>query len=381
MPRPAEGEAPRAHRSGLVSATATSPPPTPPGLRYVTDATPGIRRVARDGGFRYVGPDGRAVRDRATLKRIAALVLPPAWTDVWISPFDDGHLQATGHDQKGRKQYRYHASWSAERGANKFDSLVEIARALPRVRRAVRRDLALPGLPKERVLAAVVQVMDKTFVRVGGEKYRRENGSLGITTLHGRHVRTRGTRVRFDFTGKAGKRHQPEVEDPAVARVIRRCLDLPGYNLFQYEHDDGPRIVSAADVNEYLRSIAGRPFTSKDFRTWGGTVRAASHLRRVERATSQRGLKSQVREAICAAAAALGNTPAVCRKSYVHPKVVEAWASGLDAPPVPLRGLRADEQATLGMLVAVKRAEPRRAPPRTRPSARIAASPSLSPLR
>ena len=337
------------------SLDARDTPPTPPGLRYVTDATPGIARVAHDGGFAYRHPNGRPVRDRATLDRIAALVLPPAWTRVWISPYADGHLQATGHDQRGRKQYRYHAAWTAERGANKFDSLVEIARALPRIRRAVRRDLALPGLPKERVLAAVVQVMDKTFVRVGGEKYRRENGSLGITTLRGRNVRTRGTRVRFDFLGKSGKRHQPEVEDPAVARVVRRCLDLPGYNLFQYEHDDGPRIVSAADVNDYLRAIAGRPFSSKDFRTWGGTVRAASHLRKLDRPTSQRAAKAAVREAICAAAAALGNTPAVCRKSYVHPKVAEAWVAGVDAKPIALRGLRADEQATLGMLEAMRR--------------------------
>jgi DNA topoisomerase IB len=342
---------------------------------------PGIARVGRNGGFAYRDASGRAVRDRATLKRIAALVLPPAWTRVWICPYANGHIQATGLDQKGRKQYRYHADWTAERDANKFDSLVEIARALPRVRRAVRRDLALPGLPKERVLAAVVQVMDKTYVRVGGEKYRRENGSLGITTLRGRNVRARGTRVRFDFLGKSGKRHQPEVEDPAVARVVRRCLDLPGYNLFQYEHDDGPRIVSAADVNDYLRAIAGRPFSSKDFRTWGGTVRAASHLRKLERPTSQRATKKAVREAICAAAAALGNTPAVCRKSYVHPKIAQAWQDGLDAPPVALRGLRADEQATLGTLLAVRR-EVRRAPPRRAPSsARIDASPSPPPPR
>ena len=364
-----------------MNTTGTETPSTPPGLRYVTDARPGITRVARNGGFAYLDADGRALRDRATLDRIAALVLPPAWTGVWICPHEDGHLQATGRDQKGRKQYRYHAAWTADRGANKFDSLIEIARALPRLRRAVRRDLALPGLPKERVLAAVVQVMDKTFVRVGGEKYRRENGSLGITTLRGRNVRTRGTRVRFDFTGKSGKRHQPEVEDPAVARVIRHCLDLPGYNLFQYEHDEGPRLVSAADVNEYLRTIAGRPFTSKDFRTWGGTVRAASHLRRLERATSQRGLKAQVREAICAAAAALGNTPAVCRKSYVHPRVVEAWVAGVEAPAAALRGLRADEQAALGMLVAMRDASARATRRRPRSSARIAASPSSPPPR
>jgi len=343
--------------------TATAASATPAGLRYVNDETPGITRLARGTGFAYRDANGRVVRDRATLDRIAALVLPPAWTGVWISPHADGHLQATGRDQRGRKQYRYHDEWTAERGANKFESLVAIARALPRIRRAVRRDLALPGLPKERVLAAVVQVMDKTFVRVGGEKYRRENGSLGITTLRGRNVRARGTRVRFDFLGKSGKRHQPEVEDPAVARVVRRCLDLPGYNLFQYEHDDGPRIVSAADVNDYLRAIAGRPFSSKDFRTWGGTVRAASYLRKAPRPASASAAKAAVREAIRAAAAALGNTPAVCRRSYVHPKVVASWLEGGDAPPVALRGLRADEQAALGVLVAVRgaaKSSPRR---------------------
>ncbi|MEO8487290.1 MAG: DNA topoisomerase IB [Betaproteobacteria bacterium] len=341
-----------------------APPATPPGLRYTSDASPGLHRIARKGAFAFRKPDGKLVRDRATLHRIAALVLPPAWTDVWICPHENGHLQATGHDQRGRKQYRYHPSWTAERDANKFESLVDIARTLPRIRRAVRRHLALPGLPKERVLAAVVQVMDKTFVRVGGEKYRRENGSLGITTLRGRNVRARGTRVRFDFTGKSGKRHQPEVEDPAVARVVRRCLDLPGYNLFQYEHDDGPRIVSAADVNDYLRGIAGRAFSSKDFRTWGGTVRAAGHLRRCERPTSQRAAKAQVRDAIAAAASALGNTPAVCRKSYVHPQVVTAWLDGVDAMPVALRGLRAEEQAALGLLVAMRDAARKGAPAR-----------------
>ena len=362
----------------MTSADATDTPETPAGLRYVTDATPGIARLARGKGFAYRDADGRPVRDRETLARIKALVLPPAWTRVWICPYANGHLQATGHDQRGRKQYRYHADWTADRGANKFETLVAIARALPRIRRAVRRDLALPGLPKERVLAAVVQVMDKTFVRVGGEKYRRENGSLGITTLRGRNVRTRGTRVRFDFLGKSGKRHQPEVEDPAVARVVRHCLDLPGYNLFQYEHDDGPRIVSAADVNEYLRAIAGQPFSSKDFRTWGGTVRAASHLRKLERPTSQRAAKAAVREAIRAAAAALGNTPAVCRKSYVHPKVLAAWIEGVEAPPIALRGLRAEEQATLGVLAAARQAaaRPKRRPVRAAASARIAASPA-----
>jgi DNA topoisomerase-1 len=361
------------------SADATDAPATPAGLRYVTDATPGIARVARGNGFAYRDADGRAVRDRATLERIAALVLPPAWTRVWISPYADGHLQATGHDQRGRKQYRYHDDWTAERGANKFETLEAIARALPRIRRAVRRDLGLPGLPKERVLAAVVQVMDKTFVRVGGEKYRRENGSFGITTLRGRNVRARGTRVRFDFLGKSGKRHQPEVEDPAVARVVRHCLDLPGYNLFQYEHDDGPRIVSAADVNEYLRAIAGQAFSSKDFRTWGGTVRAASHLRKLDRPTSQRAAKAAVREAIRAAAAALGNTPAVCRRSYVHPKIVASWLDGIDAPPVELRGLRAEEQATLGVLVAVRQAAnaPRRS---ARPSTARPAVPAPAAL-
>lgn len=331
------------------STTATAPS----GLRYVSDATPGIARVSRGDGFAYRHASGREVRDRATLDRIAALVLPPAWTGVWICPRADGHLQATGHDQRGRKQYRYHADWTAERDANKFESLADVAKALPRIRRAVRRDLALPGLPKDRVLATVVQLMDKTFVRVGGEKYRRENGSLGITTLRGRNVKLRGTRVRFDFVGKSGKRHQPEVEDPAVARVVRRCLDLPGYNLFQYDHEGGARCVSAADVNDYLRRIAGRPFTSKDFRTWGGTVRAADHLRRAERGATLRQAKASVRSAIAAAAAALGNTPAVCRKSYVHPKVVEAWLDDADALPVTTRGLRADERFALGLLLAV----------------------------
>ena len=325
----------------------------PKPFEYSSDAEPGITRIARGDGFAYFRPDGHAVRRQSDLERIASLVIPPAWTDVWICANPRGHLQATGKDARGRKQYRYHPAWVAERDCNKYASLADFAQVLPRVRRAVVRDLRRPALCKERVLAAVVRLMDRAFVRVGGERYRRDNGSFGATTLRNRHVRRTGDAVVLDFRGKSGKRHTIRIDDDRVVRVIRRCLDLPGDVLFQYKEGNGVRSISAADVNAYLKEISGADVTSKDFRTWGGTVRAANHLWGAERAEGKAATRARVREAVSAASQALGNTPAVCRKSYIHPRIFECYEKGvIVAAPPPLRGLRADECMALALLKA-----------------------------
>jgi DNA topoisomerase-1 len=325
----------------------------PKPFEYSSDAEPGITRIARGDGFAYFRPNGDAVRRESDLARIASLVIPPAWTDVWICASPRGHLQATGKDVRGRKQYRYHPAWIAERDSNKYASLAEFAQVLPRIRRAVVRDLRRPALCKERVLAAVVRLMDQAFIRVGGERYRRENGSFGATTLRNRHVRNAGDAVVLDFRGKSGKRHTIKIDDGRVVRVIRRCLDLPGDVLFQYRDGTTTRSISAADVNAYLKEISGADVTSKDFRTWGGTVRAANFLWAAERGESRKAARALVREAVKAASQALGNTPAVCRKSYIHPRIFECYEKGVvvEAPP-PLRGLRADERMALALLKA-----------------------------
>ena len=325
----------------------------PKPFEYSTDAEPGITRIARGDGFAYFRPDGRELRRESDLARIASLVIPPAWTDVWICTNPRGHLQATGKDVKGRKQYRYHPAWVAERDSNKYASLADFAQVLPRIRRAVVRDLRRPALCKERVLAAVVRLMDQAFIRVGGERYRRENGSFGATTLRNQHVRRSGDSVVLDFRGKSGKRHAIRIDDHRVVRVIRRCLDLPGDVLFQYKDGNAVRCISAADVNAYLKDISGADVTSKDFRTWGGTVRAATHLWSAERAEGKTASRTLVREAIKAASQALGNTPAVCRKSYIHPRIFECYEKGVvvEAPPA-MRGLRADERMALALLKA-----------------------------
>jgi DNA topoisomerase-1 len=322
-------------------------------FEYSTDAEPGITRIARGDGFAYFRPDGRALRRESDLARIASLVVPPAWTDVWISDNPRGHLQATGKDARGRKQYRYHPSWVAERDSNKYASLADFARALPRIRRAVVRDLRRPALHKERVLAAVVRLIDRAFIRVGGERYRRENGSFGVTTLRNRHVREAGDAIVLDFRGKSGKRHTIRIDDDRVVRVIRRCLELPGDVLFQYQDGGAARSICAGDVNAYLRDIAGTDVTSKDFRTWGGTVRAANHLWGAERVEGRTATRAKLREAVKAASLALGNTPAVCRKSYIHPRILECYEKGVVVEaPAALRGLRADERMALALLDA-----------------------------
>ncbi len=343
-------------------------------LHYSTDADPGIARQMRDGGATYRSATGRAVRDRRTLERIESLAIPPAWSKVWICAVDNGHLQATGRDARRRKQYIYHPAWIAERDSNKFDALGTFAGVLPRIRRAVRRDLALPELCKERVLAAVVQLMDKAFIRVGGERHRRENGTFGLTTLRSRHVRATGAAISLDFRGKAGKRHRIQVEDARVARVVRDCLDLPGQVLFQYEAGTELRCVSAQDVNDYLRRISGVAITSKDFRTWGGTVCAAAYLARVGPASTKRDLRRHLSGSVKAAAAVLGNTPAVCKRSYIHPAVFSSYEAQVIPAHQATAGMRKAECAVLGLLGALARG--RTSGERQRPSARAAWRPS-----
>ncbi|MFO1303124.1 MAG: DNA topoisomerase IB [Burkholderiales bacterium] len=328
----------------------------PKPFAYTSDAEPGIARVARGDTFLYFRAEGRPVRRATDLARIASLAIPPAWTEVWICPDPRGHLQATGKDARGRKQYRYHPAWIAERDSNKFASLADFARALPRIRRAVVRDLRRPALCKERVLAAVVRLMDQAFVRVGNERYRRDNGSFGATTLRARHVRASRDGVVLDFRGKSGKRHTIRIDDARVVRVIRRCLELPGDVLFQYKDGETTRSISGADVNAYLKSISGSDITSKDFRTWGGTVRAANLLWSGEQEGSQSmtrtAMRACVRDAIEAASQALGNTPAVCRRSYIHPRIFRCYEAGITVDPPSMRGLRADERRALALLDA-----------------------------
>jgi DNA topoisomerase-1 len=296
------------------------------GLRYVVDTTPGIRRRPAGRSFSYIGLDGRPIRDRETLARIRSLAIPPAWTDVWICPSPRGHIQATGRDARRRKQYRYHPRWHQIRDETKYERLLAFGRALPAIRARVEQDLARPGLPREKVLATVVKLLELTLIRVGNDEYARKNRSFGLTTLKNRHVRVDGAELRFRFRGKSGISHEVGLRDRRLARVIARCQELPGQELLQYlDEDRQPRDVGSADVNQYLRSIAGDEFTAKDFRTWAGTVLAAQALREVESFDSQAQGKKNVVRAIEAVAARLGNTPSVCRKCYVHPIVIESY--------------------------------------------------------
>jgi DNA topoisomerase-1 len=297
-------------------------------LCYTSDATPGIQRLRSGRGFRYRAPDGSAVRDRATLRRIRALTIPPAWTEVWISPNPEGHLQAVGRDARGRKQYRYHARWRAKRDATKYARLALFAERLPLIRRRVSADLARPGLAREKVLATVVRLLETSLIRVGNAEYAAANGSYGLTTLRSRHVTVEGATLRFEFRGKGGKRRVVDVTDRRLARIVRQCQELPGHELFQYTDDGGQRhTIGSSDVNRYLRRIAGEDFTAKDFRTWAGTVLTARSLRD-ERFDSLSAAKRKVATAIEAVASRLGNTAAICRKCYVHPAVIDAYIDG-----------------------------------------------------
>jgi DNA topoisomerase-1 len=299
------------------------------GLRYVDDSRPGIRRRSAKDGFRYLLPDGKPLRDEQTEKRIRALAIPPAWTDVWICPHANGHIQATGRDAKGRKQYRYHAQWRSVRDESKYHRMLAFGRALPRIRQKVDEALALPGLPREKALATVVRLLETTMIRVGNTEYARANKSFGLTTLKNRHVEVNGRAVAFRFRGKSGVMHDIRLQDPRVARIIRRMRDLPGQELFQYLDEEGQtHSIDSSDVNDYLREISGEDYTAKDFRTWAGTMLAARELRAFEACTSETEGKKNIVQAITAVAKRLGNTPAVCRKCYVHPAVLESYLCG-----------------------------------------------------
>jgi DNA topoisomerase-1 len=345
------------------------------GLRYSLDSEPGLRR--RDGahGFEYAGPRGHAVKAQATLARIKSLAIPPAWKDVWICRDAKGHLQATGRDARGRKQYRYHPRWREMRDAHKFDRMFDFAAALPAIRRRARADLERPGLPREKVLATLVRLLETTCFRIGNERYAEENDSFGLTTLRNRHVRVAGTRVEIEFRGKSGKFHKTSVDDPRLARIIRRCRELPGQALFEYLDAEGKaQAIGSSDVNDYLKEIAGADVSAKDFRTWAGSVVVASELARREGPVGPSHMVAAVREA----SRRLGNTPAICRKSYVHPRVLDprTWERHVRrAAPRRTHGLRADEAALLRLLgplrAASRAARPRRSP---RPPSPIPAS-------
>jgi DNA topoisomerase IB len=302
------------------------------GLVHVSDVVPGIRRVRHVGGFRYFDPGGRPLADRAALERIARLAIPPAYDDVWICAEPRGHLQATGRDARGRKQFRYHAAWRQLRDGEKFQRMPDFADALPRLRRRLQSDLALPGLPRNKVLAVVVRLLDTTHARIGNQEYVRQNGSFGLATLHSRHLHfAPGGSLELRFRGKGGVPHAVAIDDPRLARIVRRCHELPGQPLFQYVDDDGElRAIDSGQVNAYLRDAMGERFTAKDFRTWAATLRALALMHATplpERAT-ERALARAIAEAIRVVAAELRNTPAVCRKSYVNPLVFDAWRSG-----------------------------------------------------
>ena len=347
---------------GMKSSKATTVAVAPPlsakvaGLRYSSDSGRGVRRVKTPSGFRYVGPNGRTITNEQTLGRIKQLAIPPAWTDVWIAADPHAHLQATGRDARGRKQYRYHPRWGEVRHQTKYERMVPFARALPHLRRRVAADLRHGSLTKQKVLAAVVQLLEKTFIRVGNTEYARTNKSFGLTTLKDGHVKVRGTELRFEFRGKSGIRQSITFADARLAKIVKRCQELPGQELFQYIDDDGRRrVVTSADVNGYLKEATGADFTAKDFRTWAGTLLAALALRDERLETSARKTKSVILRAVEHVASHLGNTPSVCRTCYIHPYVIEAYSDGtlsskLATSKRRVRGLSQDESAVLALL-------------------------------
>jgi DNA topoisomerase-1 len=331
------------------------------GLRYVSDDQPGFARQRAGKGFRYFDPNGKELRDEEHLNRIKSLAIPPAWTDAWICPLANGHLQATGRDARGRKQHRYHPRWREVRDETKFARMVAFARALPKIRKRVVSDLKLPGLPRSKVLAAVVRLLEVSLIRVGNDEYARDNKSYGLTTMRDHHVDVSGPRMRFHFKGKGGKQHAIDITDPRLAAIVKECQDLPGQEIFQYIGDDGQRRdVKSEDVNQYLQEITGEDFTAKDFRTWAGTVLAAMALRELEKFDTQAQAKKNVLRAIEAVAERLGNTPAICRRCYVHPMVLDAYMDGALLETVKqrateqwntsIRKLRPEEAAVLALL-------------------------------
>ncbi|MBD1848778.1 DNA topoisomerase IB [Cyanobacteria bacterium FACHB-502] len=338
------------------------------GLRYVSDTIPGIRRERSGNEFVYLGVDGRPIQDPEELERFKALIIPPAWTDVWICPLPDGHLQATGRDAKGRKQYRYHADWRKIRSQTKFDRMVRFAQALPLIREQTDRHLRLPGLRREKVLATVVQLLEKTLIRVGNEEYAQTNDSFGLTTLRDEHIEVTSTKIVFHFRGKSGVEHEIELGDRRLARIVKSCRDVPGQELFQYIDENGERqTIDSKDVNDYLYEITQENFTAKDFRTWMGTVHALQELHMIGLFSSQTQAKKNVTEAIKNTAKRLGNRPATCRKYYVHPSILDAYLEeklfdltqslieleeAIEAVEAAKYQLRQEERAVLAVLEA-----------------------------
>ncbi len=333
------------------------------GLRYVSDESPGFQRRPSGKAFTYLGLDGKPLRDPEALRRIKSLVIPPAWSDVWICARADGHLQATGRDARGRKQYRYHPRWRSVRDETKYGRMMVFGRALPGIRKRVEADLALPGLPREKVLATIIWLLEVTLIRVGNEEYARTNHSFGLTTMYDRHVKARRGVLTFAFKGKSGVKHEIDLADRRLARIVQKCRELPGQTLFQYIDDVGKRRdVDSADVNEYLREISDHNFTAKDFRTWAGTVLAAMALQEFETFDSKAQAKKNIVRAIESVAERLGNTPTVCRKCYVHPEIIESYLDGTmletlkqkaeDVLSDELASLRPEEAAVLGLLHA-----------------------------
>ncbi len=331
-------------------------------LRYVSDRSRGIRRERTGDGFDYFSPDGAKIVDEEELARIRKLAIPPAYQDVWICPFPNGHLQATGRDARGRKQYRYHQRWRAVRDEGKYGKMLIFGKVLPAIRAQVERDLAKRGLPREKVIAAIVRLLEGTLIRVGNEEYAKTNNSFGLTTFRNRHVKIDGdSRIRFDFRGKSGTEHHIDLRDRRLATIVRRCQELPGQELFQYLDDEGqPHAIDSDDVNEYLRDITGEEITAKDFRTWAATNLAALALQRLEAFDSQAKAKKNVLQAVEAVAKMLGNTPAICRKCYIHPKIFNGYLDGTLLETLkqrsdekladPGHGLRAEEAAVVGFL-------------------------------
>lgn len=306
------------------------------GLRYVTDAMPGIRRRRSGRGFSYVDPDGRVIRARALIKRFRSLVIPPAWTEVWICPLEDGHLQVTARDARGRKQYRYHPGFRQHRDGTKFERMFALSDVLWKIRERVEHDVALPGLPRDKVMATVVWLLEKTLIRIGSDEYAKANKSFGLTTLRRRHVAINGAKLRFEFRGKSGIAHAVDVTDRRIARTVQRCHELRGEVLFKYLDDAGERQeVEAEDVNAFLQEITGGDITAKDFRTWAGTMLVAEALRAVGPAESRREAERNIVAAVDTTAKKLGNTRSVCRKYYIHPALIEAYLEGSVLPPLP----------------------------------------------
>jgi DNA topoisomerase-1 len=350
-----------------LSADVLDPRPDDPvesaksaGLIYVSDASPGITRKRKGKGFVYLDPHGKIIRDTDTLLRIRSLVIPPAWEDVWICPSPRGHIQAVGRDARGRKQYRYHDRFRAVRDEAKYGRMLAFVRALPKIRRRVRADLKKQGTPREKVLAAIVRLLETTLIRVGNEEYAHENKSYGLTTIHNNHAKVRGSTIHFHFRGKSGIEHAIDLEDPRLAKIIRKCQDLPGEELFACVDDDGiTHDIKSDDVNDYLHEITGQDFTAKDFRTWAGTVLAAQALQEFEQVDSQARRKRNVVRAVEAVAERLGNTKAVCRKCYIHPQIIESYMDGslidhlrheAEQMLKPLHHLHPEEAAVLVLL-------------------------------